>query len=129
MKKVIWAVLAAGMLSSNALAYDQTDRIKDMQSMEKAMSEIQKGILYNNQKMVLEGVEKLKKSAFSVEITPKSTMEFSGSFAKRKSDNIKKYADKIEENIKSGHKHGAARHYSNVLGECISCHNKIRKWN
>ncbi len=129
MKKVMWAVLAAGLLNSNAFAYDQADRIKDMQSMEKAMSEIQKGILYNDKKTVLDGVEKLRKSAFSVEITPKSTMEFSGSFAKRKSDNIKKYADKIEENIKSGHKHGAARHYSNVLGECISCHNKIRKWN
>lgn len=129
MKRVIWAALTAGVLSSHAFAYDQADRIKDMQSMAQAMSEIQKGILYNDKKTVLEGVARLKESAFSVEIAPKSTMDFSGSFAKRKSDNIKKYADKIEENIKSGHKHGAARHYSNVLGECISCHNKIRKWN
>jgi cytochrome c556 len=110
-------------------AYDQIERIKDMQTMEEAMAEIQKGILYNNNNLVLEGVTKLKKAASTVEIAPKSTMEFSGSFAKRKADNIKKYADKIEENIKSGHKHGAARHYTNVLGECISCHNKIRKWN
>ena len=116
-------------MSMSLYAYDQADRIKDMQTMEAAMATIQKGILYNNSKLVVEGVATLKEAASSVEVAPKSTMEFSGSFAKRKSDNIKKYADKIEKNIKSGHKHGAARHYTNVLGECISCHNKIRKWN
>ena len=129
MKKVLSMLLMVSTMSMSLYAYDQADRIKDMQEMEKAMATIQKGILYNNSKLVVEGVSKLKQAASSVEVAPKSTMEFSGSFAKRKSDNIKKYADKIEENINSGHKHGAARHYTNVLGECISCHNKIRKWN
>jgi len=129
MKKVLLTVLSAGFLTVNVYGYSQTDRIKDMQTMEQAMATIQKGILYNNSKLVVEGVSKLKSAASSVEIAPKSTMEFSASFAKRKADNIKKYAEKVEENIKSGHKHGAARHYTNVLGECISCHNKIRKWN
>jgi len=129
MKKILGMLLLVSGVSMSTFAYDQTDRIKDMQTMEIAMAEIQKGILYNNSKLVVDGVALLKKAASSVEVAPKSTMEFSASFAKRKSDNIKKYADKIEENIKSGHKHGAARHYTNVLGECISCHNKIRKWN
>ena len=129
MKKVLSMLLMVSTMSVSLYAYDQADRIKDMQTMEAAMATIQKGILYNNSKLVVEGVATLKEAASSVEVAPKSTMEFSGSFAKRKSDNIKKYADKIEENIKSGHKHGAARHYTNVLGECISCHNKIRKWN
>ena len=129
MKKILLTLLSVGFLTVNVYGYSQTDRIKDMQTMEQAMAMIQKGLLYNNSKLVVEGIVKLKESASSVEIAPKSTMEFSASFAKRKSDNIKKYADKIEENIKLGHKHGAARHYTNVLGECISCHNKIRKWN
>ena len=129
MKSILGILVLMSMLVMSVSAYDQMERIKDMQTMEQAMAEIQKGILYNNSKLVVDGVTKLKKAASSVEVAPKSTMEFSGSFAKRKSDNIKKYADKIEENIKSGHKHGAARHYTNVLGECISCHNKIRKWN
>ena len=129
MKKVLSMLLMVSTMSMSLYAYEQADRIKDMQTMEAAMATIQKGILYNNSKLVVEGVATLKEAASSVEVAPKSTMEFSGSFAKRKSDNIKKYADKIEENIKSGHKHGAARHYTNVLGECISCHNKIRKWN
>ena len=129
MKKGLIAFLGAGMLSVSLYGYDQANRIKDMQTMAEAMSAIQKGILYNNSELVVEGVSKLKTAASSVEIAPKSTMEFSASFAKRKADNIKKYAEKVEENIKSGHKHGAARHYTNVLGECISCHNKLRKWN
>jgi len=129
MKKVLSMVMMTSVLTMSLSAYDQTERIKDMQTMEQAMAEIQKGILYNNSNLVIEGASKLKKAASSIEITPASTMEFSASFAKRKADNIKKYSDKIEENMNTGHKHGAARHYTNVLGECISCHNKLRKWN
>jgi len=129
MKKRMLALLGVLVLSISAYGYDRTDRIKDMQTMADAMSAIQKGILYNDNKLVLEGVANLKKAASTVEIAPKSTMDFSASFAKRKADNIKKYAEKVEENMKEGRKHGAARHYTNVLGECISCHNKIRKWN
>jgi len=129
MKKSILAFLSAGMLSVSLHGYDQADRIKDMQTMAEAMSAIQKGILYNNRKMVLEGVAHLKKSSASVEIAPKGSLDFTASFAKKQSDNIQKYAEGIEKNIKEKHKHGAAKSYTKVLSECISCHNKIRKWN
>jgi len=128
MKKVLGMLLMVSTVSMSLYAYDQTDRIKDMQEMEVSMAQIQKGILYNNQKLVLDGVAKLKKASVSVEIAPKEAMEFSERFAKRQSQNIMKYADKIRENIEANHKHGAATNYANVLRECISCHNKIRKW-
>ena len=129
MKKVILTLIGMGVLSMSAYGYDQTDRIKDMRTMEEAMSEIQKGILYNNQKMVLEGVENLEKASANIEVAPKDDMDYSVYFAKRQSKNIRKYAEKIKKNISSGYKHGAAKNYTNVLSECISCHNKIRKWN
>jgi len=129
MKKTMLALLGMGILSMSAYGYDQTDRIKDMRTMEEAMSEIQKGILYNNQKMVLEGVESLKKASSNVEVAPKGSMDYSVVFAKKQSENIMKYAEKIKTNIEAGHKHGAAKNYSNVMTECVSCHNKIRKWN
>lgn len=110
-------------------AYSQIDRIKDMQTMASAMEAIQKGILYNNKKMVSDGAEQLKGAAAKVEVSPKGEMDFSASFAKNKSKNIMKYAEKIKSNIDAGHKHGAAANYTKALGECISCHNKIRKWN
>jgi len=129
MKKTMLALLGMGILSMSAYGYDQTDRIKDMRSMEQAMSEIQKGILYNNSKLVLEGIASLKEASGNVEIAPKGDMDYSSFFAKKQSKNIIKYAEKIESNIKAGRKHGAASNYTKVLGECISCHNKIRKWN
>jgi len=129
MKKIISALLTFGVFTMTLQAYEQTDRIKDMQSMESAMSQIQKGILYNNKKMVLEGIEILKKSSMNVEVAPKSELDYSSYFAKRQSANIRKFADKIKNSIESGHKHGAAKNYAKVLDQCISCHNKIRKWN
>ncbi|SFV51809.1 hypothetical protein MNB_SV-8-799 [hydrothermal vent metagenome] len=129
MKKIMMGLLTFGIFTFNAQAYDQTDRIKDMQSMESAMSQIQKGILYNNKDMVLQAVVKLKKAASTIEVAPNSELDYSTFFAKRQSSNIKKYADGIKKNMESGHKHGAASNYTRVLDECISCHNKIRKWN
>lgn len=110
-------------------AYSQEDQVKDMQTMASAMATIQKGILYNDKAMVIKGSEQLKNAAAKVEIPPKGDMDFSSAFAKNKSKNIMKFADKVKENIEAGHKHGAASNYTKALGECISCHNKIRKWN
>lgn len=129
MQKTILALLGVSILGMSAYGYDQTDRIKDMRTMEQAMSEIQKGILYNNGKLVLESIVNLKKASANIEIAPKGDMDYSSTFAKQQSKNIQKYAEKIESNIKAGRKHGAANNYTKVLGECISCHNKIRKWN
>ena len=129
MKKVLGMLLIVSTVSMSVYAYDQTDRIKDMQAMETAMAEIQKGILYNNKALVIEGVTNLKKASVNVEVAPKEAMDFSGRFAKRQAENIMKYSEKIESNIKDGHKHGAIKNYTKVLNECISCHNKIRKWN
>ena len=56
MKKVLGMLVLVSMVSISVSAYDQTDRVKDMQAMETAMAEIQKGLLYNNKAMVMEGV-------------------------------------------------------------------------
>ena len=129
MKKVLGILLVMITMSMSLYAYDQADRIKDMQAMESAMAEIQKGLLYNNKALVIEGVAKLKAASVNVEIVPKGAMDFSANFAKRQSQNIRDYSGKIETNMKDGHKHGAIKNYTKVLKECISCHNKIRKWN
>ncbi len=118
-------------LTLNVQAYDQAERIKDMQTMEMSMAEIQKGILYNDKNMVLKGVENLKKSSDKVEITQKDEMDYTYTvqFAKKQVENINKYADKLKRSIEANEKHAAAANYTKVLQECVSCHNKIRKWN
>ena len=121
-------MMAMSVLSMSAYGYSKEERVKDMQVMETAMAQIQKGILSNDQKMVLEGVDNLKKSTASVEVAPKAHMDYGPSYAKKQSKNILIYADKIKSNIEEGRKHSAAKNYTEVLGECISCHNKLRKW-
>ena len=97
--------------------------------MEVSMTEIQRGILYNNKAMVLKGVDSLKKTSRKVEVSNKDDMDYSASFAKKQGENIIRYADKLQANIEANQKHAATTNYTKVLNQCVSCHNKIRKWN
>ena len=128
MKNTLISLLLLSALTLSAQAYDQNDRRQDMQSMETAISLIQKGILYNNKKMALQGVENLKQASKNVEISPKGELDYLPSFAKSKTKSIMLYADKVKEDIEAGKNHTAAKNYTKVLDQCISCHNKIRKW-
>ncbi len=129
MKKIIVSLLVLSSMTLSLHAYSNADRIEDMRVMEIAMQKIQKGILYNNKDMVLQGVDKLKKSSRNVEVDKKDDMDYSASFAKKQAENIIRYADKLKENIEASQKHAATTNYSKVLNQCVSCHNKIRKWN
>lgn len=129
MKKTIAGLFTIAALTLHVQAYDQTQRIEDMQTMEKSMTEIQKGILYNDQERVVRGVESLQKTSGKVEIVQKDEMDYTAQFAKKQAENINRYADKLKRSIEANEKHAAAANYTKVLKECVSCHNKIRKWN
>jgi len=129
MKKTVTAIVLISLLSISAYGYSKEERVKDMQAMETAMSKIQKGILYNDKKMVIEGADNLKKSSAQVEVAPEGFMDYSAVYAKQQSKNIMKYADKIKSDIEASHKHSASKNYTKILDQCISCHNKLRKWN
>ena len=129
MKKILASVLVMGLLTSSVYAYSQEDRIKDMRTMADALSEVQRGILYNNKNLVHDGVKSLKEASKNIEIAPKSDMDYSSTFAKSQAENIAKYANKLEATMQEGKKHAALTNYTKVLNQCVSCHNKIRKWN
>jgi len=124
MKKIMAGLLILGALTLSLQAYDQAERIQDMQTMEISMAEIQRGILYNNKKMVLKGVESLKKTSRKVEVSKKDEMDYSAAFAKKQTA-----TEKLEASIEANQKHAATTNYTKVLNQCVSCHNKIRKWN
>ena len=128
MKKTVTVMMVMSVLSMSLYGYSKEERVEDMQAMEIAMAKIQKGILSNDNKMVIEGVENLKKSTTNVEVAPKAHMDYGPAYAKQQSENILIYADKIKANIEENHKHSASANYTHILGECISCHNKLRKW-
>ena len=128
MKKIVTSMMVMSVLSVSLFGYSTADRVKDMKMMEKSMAKIQKGILSNNQLLVIAGVADLKKSTASVEIAPKGDMDYGPSYAKQQSANIMKYADKINSSIEANRKHTANANYTKILGECIACHNKLRNW-
>ena len=128
MKKTVTAIMVMSVLSMSLYGYSIEDRVTDMQAMEAAMAQIQKGILSNDDKMVVEGADNLKKSTANVEVAPKWKMDYSPSYAKQQTKNILAYADKIKSNIVEDRKHSATSNYTKILNECISCHNKLRKW-
>ncbi len=128
MKKIVTSMMVMSVLSMSLYGYSQADRVKDMQVMETAMAQIQKGILSNDDKMVVEGVDNLKKSTANVEVAPKWKMDYSPSYAKQQTENILTYADKIKSSIGEDRKHSASKSYTKILNECISCHNKLRRW-
>ncbi len=129
MKKIMAGLLTLGALTLSLQAYDQAERIQDMQTMEISMAEIQRGILYNNKEMVLKGIKSLKKASTKVEVSKKDDMDYSAAFAKNQTKNIIRYADKLKASIEANQKHAATTNYTKVLNQCVSCHNKIRKWN
>ena len=128
MKRTVAAIMAISVFSVSVYGYSKEERVTDMQAMEMAMSQIQKGILSNNDEMVIAGADNLKKSSSNVEVSPKWKMDYSPSYAKQQTENILIYADKIKSSIKADRKHSASASYTKILGECISCHNKLRKW-
>ena len=129
MKKIVTSMMVMSIFSMSLYGYSTAERIADMQKMESAMAKIQKGILYNHQKMAMQGVDELKEASANVEVSPKGDMDYSAAFAKTQSDNIMKYADKIKGYMEKNQKHAATTNYTKILKECASCHNKLRKWN
>ncbi len=123
-------------LFSTTLNADYTDeeRIRDMQTMEEAMMKIQKGLLTNDKNILSKGVNQLQQVTRKVEppvgkksdFGEKNTHKYK--FSRKQGEKIIQFAEDIRVDMDAGHKHSASKSFVKVLDECISCHNKIRKW-
>ena len=124
------------LLFATTLNADYTDRerIRDMKTMEDAMVDIQKGLLINDKNMLSKGVNKLQQVTRKVEppikensiLAQENTYKYK--FSRKQGEKIIRYAEDIKTDMNAGNKHSASKSFVKVLDECISCHNKIRKW-
>ncbi len=131
-------MIAIGLISLFSLTlhaeYTDEERIKDMQKMEEAMVKIQKGLLINDRNMLSKGVNQLQQITRKVEppinsntvLAQKNTHKYK--FSRKQGEKIIQFAEDIRVDMDAGHKHSASKSFVKVLDECISCHNKIRKW-
>lgn len=141
MKKVISGLMICGVLISvnaddaKAEAKISKERIAAMQEMEKAMATIQKGFLYNDLRIVEQGVKLLKEKSVHLEpplrgderlLVKEETYKYK--FAQKQSHKMNIYADDIQKDFYNGEKKQAMYAYTKVLKQCMSCHDRIRRW-
>ena len=133
--------MIAGFLLSGVLlsagSYTQQDRIKDMQTMAKAMGEIQTGFFYNNFDMIVEGTAALSDTIVKIEppleeVEEKDVMTRYMNNKVKMSNKIKKKinqkAKDILERFKAGDAVQALQAYTKITKQCMECHTQLRKW-
>jgi len=140
MKTRLLAAASAFILGTNfvmAEGYTQADRILDMQKMAQAMQDIQSGLLYNNVDIVKAGTKVLKDTIIKIrpideEVNNKdiyekwlnNNLKMTNKIQKK----IRKKAEDIEERFADGDAVQALQAYSKIIGQCMQCHVRLRKW-
>lgn len=133
----VGAVLLIGANVVMAKGYTQADRIMDMQKMAQAMQDIQSGLLYNNLDIVKAGTSVLKDTIIKVrpideEVNNKdiyekwlnNNLKMTNKIQKK----IRSKADTLEERFADGDAVQALQEYSKIIGQCMKCHVRLRKW-
>jgi len=131
-------IIAIGLIALFSLTlhadYTDEERIRDMKAMEEGMMKIQKGLLTNDRNILSKGVNQLQQVTRKVEppikensvLAQKNTYKYK--FSRKQGEKIIQFAEDIKVDMNAGNKHSASKSFVKVLDECISCHNKIRKW-
>jgi len=106
--------------------------VQTMQKLEQGMSTIQKGLMYNNEGMVKQGVEEIKKNTKDIDSFDIKNKENSSFKAKKYSETeAKAIAELADKMIKAFDRHDKNRvldTYRRLQDRCITCHTLIRKW-
>jgi cytochrome c556 len=133
MKKVLLSLLCcASMLSAKEQEVVNFDRMNNMHLMEKALSTIQKGFLFDNIEVVKNGVRDLKASSLDTKSYLKEGLSRTGvntiPYAKKQAADINALADEILATFEKGDRYTAANGYLKILSKCLTCHQDIRSW-
>jgi len=127
---MLGALLQAGV-------YTKEDRIKDMQTMAKAMNTIESGFFYNNYETVAAGVAQLSDTIVNVkppleeQEEKNPMMRYMNQKVKMTNKMVKKINQKaltILQRFKAGDSTQATQAYTKILGQCMKCHREIRHW-
>ncbi|RRS31211.1 MAG: hypothetical protein P794_04590 [Epsilonproteobacteria bacterium (ex Lamellibrachia satsuma)] len=136
MKKLLAGIMIMTTISL-ADGYTQGDRILDMQKMAQAMQDIQSGLLYNNIDIIKAGTKVLKDTVTNVRPID-AEMNNKDIYEKWLNNNLKmthkiqkkirNKAQTLEERFADGDAVQALQDYSKIMGQCMKCHVRLRKW-
>ncbi len=106
--------------------------VQTMQNLEKGMSDIQKGLMYNNASMVQLGVDEIKKNTKDIDsfdIKNKENSSFKAkSYSETEAKAIAGLADNLVEAFNKHNKNRTLDTFRRLQDRCITCHTLIRKW-
>jgi len=135
MKKNIILLLLSSTLFAGA--YTKEDRIKDMQIMADAMTQIETGFFYNNNEIVQDGAIKLSDAIRRVE-PPLEEKEEKDPMTRYMNEKVKfshKITKKIDQKaklilqrFKDGDTQQAIQAYTKIMKQCMECHSQLRTW-
>ena len=135
MTRIALVLLASTVIFASA--YTKEDRVKDMQDMERSMSTIEAGILYNKSKTVKKGTKSLSSEIRRVQAPLKEI---------DKQDPMHKYLNQkilctnkivkdideksqiVLERFVAGDSRAATQAYTHIMKQCIQCHQEVHKW-
>lgn len=135
MRKTVFILLLGTALFAEV--YTKEDRIKDMQIMAEAMSQIQTGFFYNNNDIVQDGAIKLSDAVRRVEppLEEKEEkdpmtryMNDKVTFSHKITKKIDQKAKLIIERFKDGDTPQAIQAYTKIMKQCMECHTQLRTW-
>ena len=127
---ILIPLLTLGLLQ--AADTNSTNRMETMQSLEKAVSTIQKGLLYNDRAIIETGVNEVKKhtkdiNAFDIKNDEKVSFD-----AKKYSETEAKAIAVLADGILTGYdkksKNRVLDTYRRLQNRCMVCHQLVRKW-
>lgn len=126
-------ILALSALLSLSAAADAT-LISNMSQMEKGLSSIQKGFLYNTPILIKEGVNEIKKSnalfhnlEMSKKYLPKDKQHMSN-IAFNASKRIDSASADMLKALNKKEYSKAHQSYSEIVNACTACHAVVRGW-
>jgi len=135
--QVATALIIGSTTFADAEGYTQADRIADMQKMAQAMQDIQSGLLYNNLDIIKAGTKVLKDTIIKIrpideEVNNKdiyekwlnNNLKMTNKIQKK----IRNKAQTLEERFADGDAVQALQEYSKIIGQCMQCHVRLRKW-
>jgi len=138
MKKIIllpllvWGFATAAEAPKATANTEAKTEAATMKGLEKSMATIQKGLLYNNESMVKEGTDGIKKNALDIDSFDIKNKENPSFKAKRYSKNeAKAISNLADDMIKAFHRKDKNRildTYRKMQNRCMTCHKLVRKW-
>jgi cytochrome c556 len=134
MKKIlVVSVLLGSSLLMASAEEPNTEMIKTtMQNLERSMSKIQKGFLYNSRARIKGGVVSLRRDLKNIDsflIKNDADVKFNAQvYADTETKALDTMVSKIIEDFDKGDKEAVMKKFNQVLNRCVTCHALVRKW-